>query len=70
LIRIADARLFSLSKYSAELNLIEQIFAKPKHLPRDAAARSVEACCAVIAQSSLRLPSTNAQTIFQNSGYA
>jgi hypothetical protein len=44
-----DARPFSLSKYSAELNLIEQIFAKLKQLPRDAAARSVEASCAVIA---------------------
>ena len=42
LIRIADARLFSLSKYSAELNLIGQIFAKLQHLSREAAARPVE----------------------------
>jgi transposase len=67
LIRIADAKPFSLSKYSAELNLIEQIFAKLKHSPRDA-ARSVETGCAVIARSSPLLPSSNAQTIF--SGYA
>ncbi len=47
LIRIGDARLF-LSKYSAELNLIEQIFAKLKHLPREAAARSVETSITVV----------------------
>jgi hypothetical protein len=43
LIRIADAKPFSLSKYSAELNLIEQIFAELNHSPRDAAAYFVKA---------------------------
>jgi transposase len=41
LIRIADARFFSLSKYSAELNLIEQIFVRLKHF----AARGRRTLC-------------------------
>jgi hypothetical protein len=40
-IRIADAKLFCPPKYSPDLNLIEQIFAKHKHLLHEAAARSV-----------------------------
>ena len=38
-IRAAGARLFFLPKYSPDLNPIEQVFAKLKHLLRDAAAR-------------------------------
>jgi transposase len=40
-IRIAGAKLFFLPKCSPELNPIEQIFAKLRHLLREAAARSV-----------------------------
>ena len=41
LIRSAGAKLFFLTKYSPDLNPIEQVFAKLKHLVRKAAARTV-----------------------------
>ena len=50
LIRAAGAKLFFLPKYSPDLNPIEQVFAKLKHLLRKAAARSVEAICRAIAE--------------------
>jgi transposase len=43
LIRSVGAKLFFLPKYSPDLNPIEQVFAKLKHLLRKAAARTVEA---------------------------
>src|SRR6202521_1500084 len=46
LIRSAGAKLFFLPKYSPDLNPIEQVFAKLKHLIRKAAARTVDAVCA------------------------
>ena len=49
LIRSAGAKLFFLPKYSPDLNPIEQLFAKLKHLLRKAAARTVEAVCAASA---------------------
>ncbi|MEY9149391.1 transposase [Bradyrhizobium elkanii] len=42
LIRSVGAKLFFLPKYSPDLNPIEQVFAKLKHLVRKAAARTVE----------------------------
>ena len=42
-IRAAGARLPSLPPYLPDLNLIEQVFAKLKHLMRKAAERTVEA---------------------------
>lgn len=42
-IRARDARLLFLPPYSPDLNPIEQVFAKLKHLLRKAAERSVEA---------------------------
>ena len=45
LIRSAGAKLFFLPKYSPDLNPIEQVFAKLKHLLRKAAARTFEAIC-------------------------
>ncbi|MCK1665736.1 IS630 family transposase, partial [Bradyrhizobium sp. 153] len=48
LIRSAGAKLFFLPKYSPDLNPIEQVFAKLKHLLRKAAARTVDAVCAAI----------------------
>ena len=42
-IRDAGARLFFLPPYSPDLNPIEQVFAKLKHLMRKAAERTVEA---------------------------
>ena len=49
-IRAAGARLFLLPKYSPDLNPIEQVFAKFKHLLRKAAARTREAVCAAIGE--------------------
>src|SRR6476469_1603138 len=50
LIRSAGAKLFFLPKYSPDLNPIEQVFAKLKHLLRKCAARTIEAVCAAIGQ--------------------
>jgi transposase len=48
LIRSAGDKLFFLPKYSPDLNPIEQVFAKLKHLLRKAAARTVEAICTAV----------------------
>ena len=48
LISSAGAKPFFLPKYSPDLNPIEQVFAKLKHLLRKADARAVEAVCAAI----------------------
>jgi transposase len=50
LIRAAGTKLFFLPKYSPDLNPIEQVFAKLKHLLRKAQARSVEAICTAIGE--------------------
>ncbi len=47
-IQRAGAKLFLQSKYSPDLNPIEQVFAKLKHLLRQAAARTSDAVCATI----------------------
>src|SRR5262249_2083110 len=62
LIRAAGAKLFFLPRYSPDLNPIEQVFAKLKHLLRKAAARTVEAVCAAIGQLLGTFPATNAPT--------
>ena len=62
-IRSAGAKLFFLPKYSPDLNPIEQVFAKLKHLLRKAAARTFEALIAAIGQQEC----TN---YFTNAGYA
>ena len=49
-IRSAGAKLFFLPKYSPDLNPIEQVFAKLKHLLRKCAARTVEAVCTAIGE--------------------
>jgi transposase len=51
LIRSVGAKLFFLPKYPPDLNPIEQVFAKLKHLLRKAAARTVEAVCAAIGEA-------------------
>ena len=50
LIRAAGAKLFLLPKYSPDLNPIEQVFAKLKHLLRKRAARTIEAVASAIGQ--------------------
>ena len=41
-IRAADAHLFFLPPYSPDLNPIEQVFSKLKHMLRNAAERTIE----------------------------
>ena len=70
LIRTAGAKLFFLPKYSPDLNPIEQVFAKLKHLLRKAAARTVETICAAIGQILGAFTPEECANYFRNSGYA
>ena len=70
LIRSAGAKLFLLPKYSPDLNPIEQVFAKLKHLLRKAAARTVETVCAAIGQLLGAFTKDECANYFKNSGYA
>jgi transposase len=69
LIRSAGAKLFFLPKYSPDLNPIEQVFAKLKHLLRKAAARTAEAICARIGQILGTFSKQECANYFKNSGY-
>jgi transposase len=69
LIRAAGAKLFFLPKYSPDLNPIEQIFAKLKHLLRKAAARTVEAICTAVGEILKAFPPNECANYFANSGY-
>jgi transposase len=69
-IRHAGAKLLLLPKYSPDLNPIEQVFAKLKHLLRKAAARSREAVCSAIRQLLDTFSPTECASYFTNSGYA
>jgi transposase len=70
LIRSAGAKLFFLPKYSPDLNPIEQVFAKLKHLLRKAAARTVETVCAAIGELLGTFTARECANYFRNSGYA
>ena len=70
LIRSAGAKLFLLPKYSPDLNPIEQVFSKLKHLLRKAAARTVETVCAAIGRLLGTFTSDECANYFKNSGYA
>ena len=70
LVRSAGAKLFLLPKYSPDLNPIEQVFAKLKHLLRKAAARTVETVCAAIGHLLGAFTSDECANYFKNSGYA
>ena len=50
LIRSAGAKLFFLPKYSPDLNPIEQVFSKLKHMLRRAQARSYDGLMGAIAE--------------------
>jgi transposase len=69
LIRSAGAKLFYLPKYSPDLNPIEQVFAKLKHLLRKAAARTLETVCAAIGQILGAFTADECANYFRNSGY-
>jgi transposase len=70
LIRSAGAKLIFLPKYSPDLNPIEQVFAKLKHLLRKAAARTVETVCAAIGKLLGSFTKDECSNYFKNSGYA
>ena len=69
LIRSAGAKLIFLPKYSPDLNPIEQVFAKLKHLLRKAAARTLEAICTAIGQSLKAFTPDECANYFRNAGY-
>jgi transposase len=70
LIRAAGAKLIFLPKYSPDLNPIEQVFAKLKHLLRKLAARTVEALYTAIGQLLGAFTPDECANYFRNSGYA
>nr|WP_155255265.1 IS630 family transposase [Bradyrhizobium elkanii] len=69
LIRSAGAKLFFLPKYSPDLNPIEQVFAKLKHLLRKAAARTVDTVCTAIGEALPAFTSEECANYLENSGY-
>jgi len=68
-IRQAGARLLFLPKYSPDLNPIEQVFSKLKHLLRKAQARSSDAILGAIDRLLKTYPPEECSNYFQNSGY-
>jgi transposase len=68
-LRQAGARLLFLPKYSPDLNPIEQVFSKLKHLLRKAQARSYEALLAAIAKILDAFTPKECLNYLQNSGY-
>ncbi len=69
-IRSAGARLIFLPKYSPDLNPIEQVFAKLKHLLRKAQARSYDAILDAIAELLDTFQPDECANYLRNSGYA
>jgi len=70
LIRSVGAKRLFLPKYSPDLNPIEQVFSKLKHLLRKIAARDPEALYAAIAQSLKAFSPQECANYFKNAGYA
>jgi putative transposase len=68
-IRKAGATLILLPKYSPDLNPIEQVFAKFKHLLRKARARTYDAIVAAIAQLLGAFTAEECRNYLVNSGY-
>jgi transposase len=69
-IRAAGAKLFFLPPYSPDLNPIEQVFAKLKHLLRQASERSVEATWQRLGQILDLFTPDECASYFKNAGYA
>jgi transposase len=67
-IRAKGAHLLFLPPYSPDLNPMEQVFAKLKHLIRAAEPRDVEATCERSANSSISSPTRSAPTISKIQG--
>jgi transposase len=68
-IRAVGAKLILLPKYSPDLNPIEQVFAKLKHLLRKAAARTPDAVCDAIGRVLATFTPEECANYFRNSGY-
>lgn len=69
-IRKAGAKLFFLPPYSPDLNPIEQMFSKLKHLMRKAAERTVEATWRRIGTLLDKFTPKECQAYLVNAGYA
>ena len=68
-IRKAGAKLIFLPKYSPDLNPIEQVFSKLKHLLRKAQARSHDAVLSAIGQLLEAYTPDECSNYLRNSGY-
>ncbi len=68
-IREAGAKLIFLPKYSPDLNPIEQVFSKLKHMLRRAQARSYDGLMVAIAELLDTYTSQECANYLQNSGY-
>ena len=68
-IRSAGARLFFLPKYSPDLNPIEKLFAKLKHLLRKAAKRTEDTICNAIGEILAGITSNECDNYFRDAGY-
>ncbi len=69
-IRQAGAKLLFLPKYSPDLNPIEQVFAKLKHLLRKEHARTAEAVCEAVGKLLQAFSSNECANYLENAGYA
>ena len=69
-IRSVGARLVFLPPYSPDLNPIEQVFAKLKHLLRQSAERTINGVCARTGKLLGRFPAHECAKYLVNSGYA
>ena len=68
-IRSARAKLFFLPKYSPDLNPIEQLFSKLKHMLRKTQARNPETICQAIGQLLDAYTPQECTNYFNNAGY-
>ena len=69
-IRAAGAKLLYLPPYGPDLNPIEQVFAKLKHMLRKAQERTVERSWSRIAELLKCFPKTECANYLKNAGYA
>ena len=69
LIRAAGAKLFFLPKYSPDLNPIEMLFSKLKHLLRKAAKRTNDTICDAIAQILDTVTQQECRNFLSEAGY-
>jgi len=69
-IRAKDAHLIFLPPYSPDLNPIKQVFAKLKHLTRDAAPRTVESTWRKVGEPLDLFSPAECANYLRNSGYA